>query len=1673
MAVALAVATLTLPTPAQNSVPYPSMGINMGGVLELQWINLWHSINPWHSAYGENPLTIGVDGWPVAGRQHRLVIAGDVNNSLSAGIYKISFKGRASQILVHGSPVRDGTETWSGIYRNIRDDFPTPGYAYMEIHYANVAGTIEFYIDGHIEQVKVMRPGFEISDTRTLLPKLTDLLKPYSTLRFKDFVGTDQHDAFKDGQVDFRTRWADRVSPNTPQSYSGLNTSATDKGGAWEYVLSIANELDKDAWISIPIKADDDYIRQLALLIKGNLKPTLKIYIEMGNEIWNFGGGFHCFQKTKEMCVLYRNSGDPAKTALFADLRTRQIDQAEFDKAATEPTFGAWTAHERFAAFRLREVIDIFASVFGWSEVNNRFRAVLCGQIGYGAQGHGWCVGPGIDFLESYYGEGTTRKYLYAVGAAPYFNAQGQLSTVDLIMAGCRDNIDNHIFGEFSGDTAVGGLDGNALEGWLGYAGQYGLKLLCYEGGPDLDYTAVAPDGVRLAAYRDQRMKDLCLSYWSKWYSRYGYDATFCFFYAGINHSGLYTFAESIDTISTRQAAMYQIMANPAPAFDTTVRHMVPGLIDPRKVSGYNSDWNDGDVQALQFQRTATGSNKWTIAANRNGSYTFAIEHATSRDNVIDVYLDGVPVRKGVVLPATGGGWDTWTWSDAQGVTIPIDISYGIHVLRFVYRDCDDNFRKFRFDLVRELPPFMPAPVSGDLIVAAGNPSAQYSVPIDRSVISYEWDESAILAAGARLLPPSGGTGTVRTGQGTAQVFVDWSTVPVGTYNLRVRGTNAVGSSPWRDFTVTVVPGLFTTTPNPACVTAPVVFTPVKPAGTREWRWEFGPSGAPYTLTDTTGAPVTVNYGSAGNKAVKLTLKNSSGQLTSFISSLQVGQSAGGTASASPATVTAGDTSNIYLQGQSGRVIRWQRSVDGASWTDMPTVDLPLATGPMGQTLWFRAVTRDGGCDEALSTAAKVTVTNPVNPGRVSPDTTVGSGASITMRLTGNGGTVKRWEKSVSPYASWSPIAATTGTLPTGALTQTTQYRAVVTINGTDYNSLSATVTVTAAPAVNPGRVSPDTSIVAGSSAGTLRLADNDGTVLRWESSVDPFSAWITIATTASSYSPGVLSRTTRLRAVVQVGGVEYQSAYATVTVLPPNVRQLAVPSVQPTGGSYPQRLLTVRFAPMGQDSVADIYFVVCPSQTPCPMTNAVLYRDSVVLDIAAGPKAIRFEARPKPGRESRWSTSTVDSALYVHSPRVLGVPVPRPGSGNAAADTLRVFFESTDQSALRRIYYRICADTLSCTLDSLNRQLYDSTRGILLDLSSGQRGIVFQAHPLTAYTNSYSSSTVGRALYTYRPEFSVRWAAYFDANADGRIDSARFELNAPAPRAPQRAAFTPPSGGATVNATVRMRTPTLFDAPFAQTPFPVILTGFAQGLYGRLSDSSGLFSTQPFSVDDSVAPVILSATYARALSASSGAYFDTLQIAFSEPVTVAGAQPLSFTGRLSALSVASYQTSSSAMTVIIQQPEASALLPGAGDSVYISTGAGATVRDTRGLAQNNPANRRVHIALSAQPDPITVASGPVPFHPANGGVYTIALRTIRGAGELSAADHASVSITDATGGLVATAQFQLEGGMLVYRWDGRNRDGRLVGQATYVVTVKTTVAGVSKSRKLKVGVQR
>ncbi len=147
----------------------------------------------------------------------------------------------------------------------------------------------------HVRNIRIVPIEQEKLDL-TNNPFSTEFLefcRPWHCLRFMDWQNTNGSTL---------TSWSERKRPGF---YTQIGTDGDRlgmfgpprepwqnkwaMGVATETCLQLSNLMRTDPWICVPHLADEDYIREQARLVKQQLDPRLKVYVEFSNEMWNWG----------------------------------------------------------------------------------------------------------------------------------------------------------------------------------------------------------------------------------------------------------------------------------------------------------------------------------------------------------------------------------------------------------------------------------------------------------------------------------------------------------------------------------------------------------------------------------------------------------------------------------------------------------------------------------------------------------------------------------------------------------------------------------------------------------------------------------------------------------------------------------------------------------------------------------------------------------------------------------------------------------------------------------------------------------------------------------------------------------------------------------------------------------------------------------------------------------------------------------------------------------------------------------------------------------------------------------------------------------------------------------------------------------------------------------------
>jgi fibronectin type 3 domain-containing protein len=573
---------------------------------DWDWVNLIQGISAWNTVGTEASVVLDASGWPMsdAGMDYdlrrnmpwRAPDAPAINEDI-AGVYKLSFTGQAT-IVPNTEAAVGGLLVQNQKYdtrknQTTADIVLQPGHSLLQLQFLNTKRLPSDQPGTGFTNMRLIQPGYPTNTDQIFTRGTLNAYKqPFAAIRF---LGPDAGNGYQTffGSSVVTTTWQNRAQV-TDAYQAGLpsrNTNGNQSHGvAWEYMIMLANATHHDMWINIPDSADDDYVTQLANLIRnGNqytrgLDPDLHVYVEYSNEVWNFG-----FQQ-----YVY-------------NLIQANIEGITVDQRYMERTF---------------QIAHIFESVFGATNGTGRVRPVALWQpeteltffntIGWEEQQSGLLA----------------KNVLYGVGEAPYYSAS-DTSTVDATF-----------------DTMWTGSDDTrrALIGWQAVATYYGLREVSYEAGP-----GSLAAGTGAFVIRDQRMiPSIKHQFLDNWFAVGGDVANYYAIRGNVSEFGDWMLVEDFEHLGTPtyQAAVAVLNSQPPAITAGQVLPFIHGQtasLDPsqRTPDIYASEAPPGSGLTIQ-----QGSpNLYLLRAIVPGTYTLQLYgHASNSSASVNVLVDDVRV---------------------------------------------------------------------------------------------------------------------------------------------------------------------------------------------------------------------------------------------------------------------------------------------------------------------------------------------------------------------------------------------------------------------------------------------------------------------------------------------------------------------------------------------------------------------------------------------------------------------------------------------------------------------------------------------------------------------------------------------------------------------------------------------------------------------------------------------------------------------------------------------------------------------------------------------------------------------------------------------------------------------------------------------------------------------
>ncbi|MBT7619387.1 MAG: T9SS type A sorting domain-containing protein [Calditrichaeota bacterium] len=411
------------------------------------------------------------ESWPVAEWQNDIDDPEEFRPDFS-GIYHCSFVGQGDVRRVWGDFTLQNLEYDAEQNRTTYElviGEPRGGnaYGFIQLEFSNTRRTRDHELNTGFTDLRVIRPGYDLDTEQIITNEYITCINSaeFSTLRFMGWTHTNNGAGENDpNNPDYpeQLNWEDRRQLNAA-TYQRNNVISAEHGGPWETVIEVANIVDKDVWINVPVTASEDYIRELASLFNENLRDDLNIYVELSNEVWNRGF------KQAQWCIDYGEDNGLGGFNGYAD-----------------EAYAHLTAN----------IALIFEDVFGEGSLNNRIKVMNCWQIGAWQPDEHFINQ--LDYVRSNFREPNTM--IYGIAVAPYFGAGGAL------LNGSVEEIHDEMW--VSSDNS---RDRRRNISRVAIDFELPGGLMTYEGGSDTGGGNPQNIANRILAERDSTMRDIMI----------------------------------------------------------------------------------------------------------------------------------------------------------------------------------------------------------------------------------------------------------------------------------------------------------------------------------------------------------------------------------------------------------------------------------------------------------------------------------------------------------------------------------------------------------------------------------------------------------------------------------------------------------------------------------------------------------------------------------------------------------------------------------------------------------------------------------------------------------------------------------------------------------------------------------------------------------------------------------------------------------------------------------------------------------------------------------------------------------------------------------------------------------------------------------------------------------
>lgn len=486
VALVLAVVFSGCATLSRRDFPAHPIGVGIDASDSLPFVDAAKTLRPFQTPDGETLPSELLDehGWPLVDartvlfdRRPIFAWAPPIDDPQAyqqdvSGAYTLRFRGQAEVVNGRddaGPQAEIGPLTWDPATNTTSGPvLLPPGRGLLILEFRATRRTPDAPPGSGITDLELIRPGYDPDDYPTFNPALVAALEPFSTVRYMDFLHTNNRDVGWPVQLS----WSHRKLPgDATQAPWGEKRG----GAAWEYVIELANLTRTDPWITVPVDASDEYVEELARLFAERLDPALTVYVEHSNEVWN--------------ALFSQHEWNAA--AAVDEVRSNPDSALDWNRPF-DPVLWEVRRHMR----RTVEIGAAFSAAFAGASSPDvsarrhpRVRPIFS-----------WWINRQVEYLDALEwlraNVGEPSELLWGIGITAYFSSAGASpdATEEEILTVMEREVDEGI---------------RRFADYATLADEWNLKLAVYEGGSDTGQNASGPVASRIAAERDPSVGEL------------------------------------------------------------------------------------------------------------------------------------------------------------------------------------------------------------------------------------------------------------------------------------------------------------------------------------------------------------------------------------------------------------------------------------------------------------------------------------------------------------------------------------------------------------------------------------------------------------------------------------------------------------------------------------------------------------------------------------------------------------------------------------------------------------------------------------------------------------------------------------------------------------------------------------------------------------------------------------------------------------------------------------------------------------------------------------------------------------------------------------------------------------------------------------------------------------